>query len=72
MSSFWQEIQQNHSNVHITLKQIAGKIYENVAPEVELDQFEETEIEEAIKLGFLLKEGEKLSFKEPEILKDYC
>ena len=71
MLSYWKKIQQDTPNAHAALQRVAAKVYEEASTSIQLDQSDGIEVEEAIELGFLLEEEEKLFFPNPEILKEY-
>ncbi|MBD2043244.1 hypothetical protein [Microcoleus sp. FACHB-672] len=71
MNSYSQKIQQDNPTAHAALQRVAAKIYEEASNSIQLDQGDGIGVEEAIGLGFLSQEEEKLFFPNPEILKDY-
>jgi len=62
---------QEKPGLHVVLQKISLKFYEEASNSINLEQNDELEIEEAIKLGILVQKEEELSFKNLELLNEY-
>ncbi|MBW4694203.1 MAG: hypothetical protein KME27_20865 [Lyngbya sp. HA4199-MV5] len=67
----WQSIKTNYPEVHAVLQQVAEAIYTQIEDAVPAGQDLTVQVEQAITLGFLEKQVDKIAFVEPALRADY-
>lgn len=71
MPDHWQLTQTQCPQIHTILQEVATNIYAQVEDSVSVDQKLESQVKEAVQLGFLERRADKIAFVESTIRSDY-